>query len=602
MDKLKDIIDKIYNVFEYKKRISFESKDNNNYILFELEKTSSYIDNIVSMILVIENTTSSGLPNYILKLSPMKMNGIDSHNYIISKHIMTIILKHSINQIQDPDPDPDPDPEISKLYSEMMTNDQITLSLENIDYLMNIIINHLDYNYDKYYTICPICFKTHDVNKMIINPCEKCIPDSYDIVFSNIVTDTYNNHKQSFKLILYTSLQALKNTIRFIPLPPYSCKQVNKQINNNNIIDKLKNQPDKKVMNDFDTLIKQIEQCKNDLELFRNIKKEEYMFLKHILISNNTRINHFNTHSHADDQDQWTNDKIIVYTVDHSIYKQNKFDTNPNVVHMFHGSHISNWYSIMRNGLKNYSGTEFMTNGQAYGKGIYFATDLMTSLSYSNLKSIDGPKIVGVVQVINSEKYKKTNLIYVVPDENDVLLKYLVVINNKNEHFEITSEITKIQTYLTLEFPNTIKNNLIDMMMITQKRLNKESDELSKRIKKISKIQKNIVFTYHNHNHNHNHCHNNEINDTNKLLNWKLKINDINISVEFTKLFPSYPPIIQVDKFINIPMLINSKNFDNNNEYPYVYMDPMMMYDKWRSDVKIYKIIIQLIQSIVLQI
>eukprot|EP01087_Luapelamoeba_hula_P009577 TRINITY_DN2483_c0_g1_i1.p1 TRINITY_DN2483_c0_g1~~TRINITY_DN2483_c0_g1_i1.p1 ORF type:complete len:656 (+),score=146.25 TRINITY_DN2483_c0_g1_i1:75-2042(+) len=49
----------------------------------------------------------------------------------------------------------------------------------------------------------------------------------------------------------------------------------------------------------------------------------------------------------------------------------------------FHGSPIANWHSILRHGLKNYSGTASQANGAVYGPGIYMAVDSATSLGYA---------------------------------------------------------------------------------------------------------------------------------------------------------------------------------------------------------------------------
>jgi len=49
----------------------------------------------------------------------------------------------------------------------------------------------------------------------------------------------------------------------------------------------------------------------------------------------------------------------------------------------FHGSALSNWHCILRIGLKNYSNTEFMSCGAAYGQGIYMAPNSSTSFGYS---------------------------------------------------------------------------------------------------------------------------------------------------------------------------------------------------------------------------
>jgi len=53
----------------------------------------------------------------------------------------------------------------------------------------------------------------------------------------------------------------------------------------------------------------------------------------------------------------------------------------------FHGSPFSNWHSILRNGLKNYSNTANMTTGAVYGPGIYMAVDSGTSLGYTGYSS-----------------------------------------------------------------------------------------------------------------------------------------------------------------------------------------------------------------------
>jgi poly [ADP-ribose] polymerase 6/8 len=51
--------------------------------------------------------------------------------------------------------------------------------------------------------------------------------------------------------------------------------------------------------------------------------------------------------------------------------------------HLWHGSHGQRWHSIVRNGLKNATGTKLQANGAAFGEGIYFARDSSTSWGYS---------------------------------------------------------------------------------------------------------------------------------------------------------------------------------------------------------------------------
>ncbi|XP_063268750.1 protein mono-ADP-ribosyltransferase PARP6 isoform X2 [Prinia subflava] len=59
----------------------------------------------------------------------------------------------------------------------------------------------------------------------------------------------------------------------------------------------------------------------------------------------------------------------------------------------FHGSHIENWHSILRNGLVNASYTKLQLHGAAYGKGIYLSPISSISFGYSGkrLPALPGP-------------------------------------------------------------------------------------------------------------------------------------------------------------------------------------------------------------------
>ncbi|XP_056243580.1 protein mono-ADP-ribosyltransferase PARP6-like isoform X1 [Seriola aureovittata] len=51
----------------------------------------------------------------------------------------------------------------------------------------------------------------------------------------------------------------------------------------------------------------------------------------------------------------------------------------------FHGSHIENWHSILRNGLVNASYTKLQLHGAAYGRGIYLSPISSISFGYSEM-------------------------------------------------------------------------------------------------------------------------------------------------------------------------------------------------------------------------
>jgi poly [ADP-ribose] polymerase 6/8 len=52
-------------------------------------------------------------------------------------------------------------------------------------------------------------------------------------------------------------------------------------------------------------------------------------------------------------------------------------------MYLWHGSHGARWHSILRNGLKNATGTSMQANGAALGPGIYFARNSGTSWGYA---------------------------------------------------------------------------------------------------------------------------------------------------------------------------------------------------------------------------
>ena len=104
----------------------------------------------------------------------------------------------------------------------------------------------------------------------------------------------------------------------------------------------------------------------------------------------------------------------------------------------FHGSAIENWYSILRNGIRNLSNTHLMTAGAAYGPGVYSAENISTSFSYCRFTNTDciwhhsqlskPPKAcMAIIEVINKQKNKKGNGIYVIQDDKDLIIRYILL-------------------------------------------------------------------------------------------------------------------------------------------------------------------------------
>jgi len=97
----------------------------------------------------------------------------------------------------------------------------------------------------------------------------------------------------------------------------------------------------------------------------------------------------------------------------------------------WHGSELSNWHSIVRQGL-HFNKT---TNGRAYGNGVYHAKDFATSTGYSRAGGIPWPQsilevttAVALSEVINAPaKFISQNPYYVIQHLDWIQTRYLFV-------------------------------------------------------------------------------------------------------------------------------------------------------------------------------
>lgn len=106
----------------------------------------------------------------------------------------------------------------------------------------------------------------------------------------------------------------------------------------------------------------------------------------------------------------------------------------------FHGSRAENWHSILRNGLKNMSGTSMQLNGAAHGSGIYFACESATSFGYSSSGSVSGghshntnlinPEnmvCLALCEIVNHKINVHGEYCWTVEDEGNVMTRFLFV-------------------------------------------------------------------------------------------------------------------------------------------------------------------------------
>lgn len=105
----------------------------------------------------------------------------------------------------------------------------------------------------------------------------------------------------------------------------------------------------------------------------------------------------------------------------------------------YHGSDIYNYHSLLRNSLKNYSGTSQQAYGQVYGPGIYISPDGNVPFHYIGNKNISWVKskffntrIILLTEVINDNlKIHGSNYAYVISDENHVRIRFLCLLDKQ---------------------------------------------------------------------------------------------------------------------------------------------------------------------------
>lgn len=125
--------------------------------------------------------------------------------------------------------------------------------------------------------------------------------------------------------------------------------------------------------------------CANDIELQKVIGKEAMDLLRWVLLSNRSHLitipEQFRLPQFASAMQFMT----FISTPEAERTFENLLGKNKSMF-LFHGSHGDRWHSIIRNGLKNATGSSMQANGAALGAGIYFARSSGTSWGYSQAR------------------------------------------------------------------------------------------------------------------------------------------------------------------------------------------------------------------------
>lgn len=235
-------------------------------------------------------------------------------------------------------------------------------------------------------------------------------------------------------------------------------------------------------------------------------------------------------------------------------YTKDKEDvfSKQKTVYLYHGSPYENWYRIRCKGIEICSNNEKLRlNGAAYGDGIYLSNDINLSLGYSHSSfrsksTTNNYMVLAIYEVIDNPKWKKANNIFVIDDENALILRYMIVLNNCSLPIEICAALNdKLQSGKLKELV-VEKAKEADMamskayskrlMMEYKKLMKKTGDELgfTMKLAEEGNLRKWQLFIHNV--------------DNDKLTTQMAKLNIPYIEMEFTfpEGYPIEPPFIRI--------------------------------------------------------
>lgn len=426
------------------------------------------------------------------------------------------------------------------IWLKKMKNYDFDLDVDiNINDLSDIIIEICDLINDKPFDYCTVCGIKLELKCDLINCCSlnSCQIQSKHIVIDNRIIDLYKKDPFLCEVLINILVEGVnhpKGEKIFSPFP------VIKNITN---LNKLK----QTIISQKNNLeISNISTSQNDIELHKKIGNISYAIINNAIMDNHFSLNtiekviinnpmnvlkmEMNT---ASDHENF---KII--GLNYPIETENNFKKE---YFLFHGTPLSSWFPIIKNGLKIMSNTEFMTNGSAYGNGIYLSDEFSMSLGYSTMNNNgNNKKIVGVFEIANKiDQYKKTQSIYVVSNEKVLLLRYLIVV--KNNLSSITC--TELSKYFVKQLSIINNTNKQKFDNVKTKRFNIELKLLCKNT--------NVV----------------NVNVINEMENWKIELDEINgkkISLDiYFNDYPQLPPKILLDCDFSFKNNISNENLES---------------------------------------
>lgn len=417
-------------------------------------------------------------------------------------------------------------------------------------------------------SVCTIC--GDPINSYgQVNCCSKtsCKCKYFELVTDNIITNCYKNDKITFDMLVLTAYACLKHPFRKDIFNPFPVNFKSFEDLDSKLKYKYEN---------FKLLIDIVASSKSDYELFDKINIYDYSFLKFVISSNITNLKsdllfskNFNIFSQTTIDNIFDTNQVISFVVDQDPMINKQFEGIP-VNYLFHGSSLSHWFSILRNGIKVYSGTNMQLHGQARGPGVYLSNTMATSMSYGMDKHCASNLCVyGVFQVMKSKNnYCKGGTIYVVPDDKELVLRYVIVFNMAT-NVKNPILLQQIDDYFMVKKETEIQKSSINYYNARAKRI---AYDIGKITKICEKENWNVI----------------NFENTNQLM---LEGNGTKLCINYSLDYPSIPPHIWIMK--------TNKKIENQDLLNYGgFMNRTLSYKYWNTSTEIHKLIKIIIQSI----
>jgi hypothetical protein len=342
-------------------------------------------------------------------------------------------------------------------------------SVKEDDSLINNFIKFLISKISNFSLYCMCCGDLLEYPVFINSTCEKdiCKYQSQDLgIYKNLLDIIKFDNNLFVILINLVYKTCLNKPTHLIPYPEYifmNCENSFEKMGEY-ICDLIKSCPD------LSSLLLKYDNNENLLIKELNlINPELYRLLKWIYNSNRSYLSYVDINEAIDLNKESESLINIFKNINNNVKCMYKVNSNTPTkekefqdlikIHgksilLFHGSKIFNWHSILRQNLINYSNTNRMENGNAYGNGIYLSNHFQTSLGYcainynyhycskKDINTLDyktnislkdmlntNINIVAIVEGINNNTSDfKINNHYIVNNEKLLALRYILIV------------------------------------------------------------------------------------------------------------------------------------------------------------------------------